>query len=144
MVQEGKAVILVTHALHLLEYTDYVYTLDDGHIAEHGTYKQLIANNGEFARLDREFSGRELQPQAEQRPDIRPEAAAVEEFSTQTPCLNAAGSGKLEGRLIVQERRATGSVPWTGEYRETIITVTVLLTRFFSKCTLVTCELERD
>ena len=30
--------ILVTHALHILDKTDYIYVMDNGVIAEHGTY----------------------------------------------------------------------------------------------------------
>ncbi|KAJ7872415.1 P-loop containing nucleoside triphosphate hydrolase protein [Mycena leptocephala] len=57
LVVQGKTVLLVTHALHFLAQCDYIYTLDGGHIAEAGTYPELIARGGEFARLDREFGG---------------------------------------------------------------------------------------
>ncbi len=30
--------ILVTHALHILDKTDYIYVIDDGKIVEEGTY----------------------------------------------------------------------------------------------------------
>jgi len=30
--------ILVTHALHVLDKTDYIYVMDNGVIVEHGTY----------------------------------------------------------------------------------------------------------
>ena len=30
--------ILVTHALHVLDKTDYIYVMDDGVITEEGTY----------------------------------------------------------------------------------------------------------
>ncbi|KAJ7865931.1 P-loop containing nucleoside triphosphate hydrolase protein [Mycena leptocephala] len=36
---------------------DYIYTLDGGRIGEAGTYPELIARGGEFARLDRKFWG---------------------------------------------------------------------------------------
>jgi hypothetical protein len=47
----------VTHALPFLAQCDYIYTLDGGRIAEAGTYPELIACGGEFARLDRKFWG---------------------------------------------------------------------------------------
>ncbi|KAJ7114420.1 hypothetical protein C8R44DRAFT_740559 [Mycena epipterygia] len=53
----SKTVILVTHALHFLSQCDYIYTLAAGHIAEAGTYPELIVRGDEFARLDREFGG---------------------------------------------------------------------------------------
>jgi hypothetical protein len=45
--------------LHFLTRCDYIYTLDGGRIAEAGTYPELIARGGEFARLGREFWGAE-------------------------------------------------------------------------------------
>ncbi|KAJ7841445.1 P-loop containing nucleoside triphosphate hydrolase protein [Mycena leptocephala] len=50
LVMQGTTVLLVTHA-----QCDYIYTLDGGRIAGAGTYPELIARGGEFARLDREF-----------------------------------------------------------------------------------------
>lgn len=34
----GRTRILVTHGLHLLDRTDYIYVMDNGVIVEHGTY----------------------------------------------------------------------------------------------------------
>jgi ABC-type multidrug transport system fused ATPase/permease subunit len=51
----GKTRVLVTHALHFLPYVDNIILMDDGRIAEQGTYNELKAANGEFARLIREF-----------------------------------------------------------------------------------------
>ena len=34
----GRTRILVTHALHVLDKTDYIYVMDNGVIVEHGTY----------------------------------------------------------------------------------------------------------
>ncbi|RDB26210.1 Multidrug resistance-associated protein 1 [Hypsizygus marmoreus] len=109
----GKSVILVTHALHFLSQCDYIYTLRDGVIAEHGTYNQLISNNGEFARLDKEFGGNE----SHQVADKTAQSAAANtidevklesnEASGQLSAVN-----KLNGKLIVKERRSTGSVSW--------------------------------
>jgi ATP-binding cassette subfamily C (CFTR/MRP) protein 1 len=33
-----KTRILITHALHVLDKVDYVYVMDNGKIAEHGTF----------------------------------------------------------------------------------------------------------
>ena len=53
----GVTVILVTHALHFLSQVDYIFTMNNGMIGEHGTYQQLVANGSNFARLDKEFGG---------------------------------------------------------------------------------------
>ena len=34
----GKTRILVTHALHVLDKTDYIYVMDNGSIVEEGTF----------------------------------------------------------------------------------------------------------
>ncbi|KAJ1554992.1 hypothetical protein HK096_010528 [Nowakowskiella sp. JEL0078] len=43
--------ILVTHQLHFLPQCDRVIVLKDGFIAEQGTYQQLIAAGGDFAKM---------------------------------------------------------------------------------------------
>ncbi|KIK55762.1 hypothetical protein GYMLUDRAFT_831145 [Collybiopsis luxurians FD-317 M1] len=109
LVAEGRTVILVTHALHFLSSCDYIYTMDGGRIAEHGTYANLIARNGEFARLDKEFGGSELN--SEIRTQLV-DAATVEAMKSKTDRIarKGAGAGKLEGKLMVKEKRTTGSL----------------------------------
>ncbi|KAJ7259774.1 ABC protein [Mycena rebaudengoi] len=108
LVQKGKTVILVTHALHFLSQCHYIYTLNDGRIAEHGTYQELIDKKGEFARLDREFGGGEAEAEAED-----PQTSAVITVAeVKTKSERAAGTGKIEGKLIVKEQRTTGGVSW--------------------------------
>lgn len=52
----GKTRILVTHALHFLPFVDNIIVLDNGHISEVGSYKDLVSRpNGSFARLISEF-----------------------------------------------------------------------------------------
>ncbi|KAF9490797.1 ABC protein [Pleurotus eryngii] len=113
---KGKAVILVTHALHFLPYCDHIYTMESGNIAEHGTYQELIAKNGEFARLDKEFGGGHEETQEE---DITSQTPTIVDASEEAKSKSArvekqgAGTGKLEGRLMVNEKRTTGSVSWS-------------------------------
>jgi ATP-binding cassette, subfamily C (CFTR/MRP), member 1 len=119
----GKTAILVTHALHFLSQCDYVYTIDHGRIVEAGTYAELITADGEFARLDRQFGGAAAQEEEEEKEEEavennaakfheRDELAVAKEKSNMRA---GAGTGKLEGRLIVSEKRTTGSVSWGGE-----------------------------
>ncbi|KAF5390738.1 hypothetical protein D9757_004569 [Collybiopsis confluens] len=106
LVAEGRTVILVTHALHFLSDCDYIYTMDSGRFAAHGTYPDLIAQNGEFARLDKEFGGNE--PSAETRTQLV-DAAAVKAMKSKTDRASrkGAGVGKLEGKLMVKEKQTT-------------------------------------
>lgn len=48
--------ILVTHAIHLVPKCDYIITMHEGEIAERGTFEELKAANGPFARLMHEFA----------------------------------------------------------------------------------------
>lgn len=109
----------MTHALHFLPYCDYIYTLESGNIAEHGTYQELISKNGEFARLDKEFGGGHEETQEE---DITSQTPTIVDASEEAKSKSAriekrgAGTGKLEGRLMVNEKRTTGSVSWSGTF----------------------------
>lgn len=40
---------MVTHSVTFLPEVDYIYVLRGGEIIERGTYKQLLAEKGEFA-----------------------------------------------------------------------------------------------
>ncbi|EPS96092.1 hypothetical protein FOMPIDRAFT_101769 [Fomitopsis schrenkii] len=122
----GKTVILVTHALHFLDQCDYIYTIKNGRIEEQGTFDKLMQNGKEFSRLMQEFGGsgtqqeeEDIEEQAIEEPRGKPvktinEAKIREDAAKRA----AAGTGKLEGRLIVPEKRTTGSVSWGiyGEY----------------------------
>lgn len=105
--------ILVTHALHFLSNCDYIYTMAGGRIAEHGSYNDLIGHNGEFARLDREFGGND--PNAETKTQLVG-AADIDAMKSKTDraARKGAGVGKLGGKLMVKEKRTTGSLTWAG------------------------------
>lgn len=47
----SKTRILVTHQLQLLPKVDYIIYMEDGKIAEQGTYEQLMRSNRRFAKL---------------------------------------------------------------------------------------------
>ena len=47
--------LLVTHALHFLPRVDYIYFIVGGCITERGTFDEMMANRGNFARTFDEF-----------------------------------------------------------------------------------------
>ncbi|KAF9111885.1 hypothetical protein BGX27_004328 [Mortierella sp. AM989] len=49
--------IIATHQLHILPDTDYVICMRNGVIAEEGTFKDLIAKNGDFCALMAQYGG---------------------------------------------------------------------------------------
>ncbi|KAH9945256.1 P-loop containing nucleoside triphosphate hydrolase protein [Epithele typhae] len=64
--EPGKTRVLVTHALHFLPQVDYVYTVAEGRIAEHGTYAELMAAEGHFAQFVHEFGNKESEEEEEE------------------------------------------------------------------------------
>jgi ABC-type multidrug transport system ATPase subunit len=119
LVARGKAVLLVTHALHFLSQCDYIYTLNNGCITEVGTYPELIARGGEFARLDREFGGAEAKEgegegEGDESGEKAPQVQVVSVEDAKARSKGAAGTGKIEGKLIIKEKRTTGGVAWSG------------------------------
>ncbi|KAI0694596.1 ABC protein [Cytidiella melzeri] len=116
----GKTVILVTHALHFLSQCDFVYTVDNGRIASQGKYEDLVRSDEAFAKLMKEFGGEEkhaedVEEEEEAMEQKAPAQASLEEAKSKSESKQkrlGAGSGKLEGRLIVSEKRTTGSVSW--------------------------------
>ncbi|WVQ72250.1 hypothetical protein IAR50_001799 [Cryptococcus sp. DSM 104548] len=117
---QGKTVALVTHALHLLPQVDHIYAIRQGRIVEQGTYTELIASQGLVEKLMTEFGGLggagEEEHAAEEEDTLEEDskkAGQVKEASDDLKDAGkgkAAGTGKLEGRLMVSEVRKTGSV----------------------------------
>ncbi|KAG8987811.1 hypothetical protein FRB90_003131 [Tulasnella sp. 427] len=119
----GKTVILVTHALHFLHHVDYIYNIVDGVIVEQGTYDELSNNGQAFSRLLQEFSGKQQKQDEEIEDDKvetvkRDQKQVLNEVRQKLDLKNlgkAAGTGKVEGRLLKAEKRSTGSIDKKGE-----------------------------
>ncbi|KAG0701997.1 ABC protein [Suillus ampliporus] len=112
----GVTVILVTHAIHFLSQVDYIYTMNNGVITESGTYDELISRGGDFARLDMEFGGHASEGKDDdQAKEVTPQTGVTIEdvkLKSDRTREKATGIGKLEGRLMVKEKRSTGSLSW--------------------------------
>ncbi|CAG8727944.1 8123_t:CDS:2, partial [Racocetra persica] len=57
-----KTRVLVTHHLHYLPHVDYIICMEDGEIAEQGTYEELMKDGKAFAKLIAEYgeAGKQL------------------------------------------------------------------------------------
>jgi len=122
---QGKSILLVTHALHFVPSADYVYTIEDGRIAEEGTYDDLIESKGAFSELMKEFGGdnatEEDEPldndkEAQEKRDVDVPGAGKGTYKVSQAIGKAAGTGKIEGRLIQSEKRTVGSISTSGEF----------------------------
>lgn len=109
MKDRGVTVILVTHALHFLSQVDYIFTMNNGTISEHGTYQQLVANGSDFARLDKEFGGasdekvaedltEDMAEEAHQRSTVDKEILPLKSVHIEEE-RRGAGTGKKEGHV---------------------------------------------
>lgn len=98
----GKTRVLVTHALHFLPQVDYIYTILDGKIAERGTYSELIAKEGAFARFVREFGAKEEKEEKEE--------AGVEEVAEDEKKEKKSKKATAGPALMQAEERNTGAV----------------------------------
>jgi len=117
--------------LHLVSRVDYIYTISEGQIAEQGTYIDLMSKDGPFARLLKEFGGEqdgkqegtvdeEIQDADTKAQAKRDEAAETDggkrRFLASKAIGKAAGTGKVEGRLIRSEKRTVGSLSKEGAF----------------------------
>ncbi|TFY56998.1 hypothetical protein EVG20_g8713 [Dentipellis fragilis] len=99
----GKTRLLVTHALHFLPQVDYIYTLVDGHIAERGTYAELMANDGAFAAFINEFVSKDSKEEKE-------EEVTEEEEAEEAKKLEKRKNAVAGAQLMQAEERNVGAV----------------------------------
>jgi len=93
--------------------------MNNGIIMENGTYDELISRGGVFARLDLEFGGHASDGKdGNQTEEVNTAQTGVTiedaKLKSAKVIEKATGSGKLEGRLMVKEKRSTGSLSWEG------------------------------
>ncbi|KAF9061129.1 P-loop containing nucleoside triphosphate hydrolase protein [Rhodocollybia butyracea] len=93
--------VLVTHALHILDKTDYIYIVEDGRIKEEGTYQNLVESSEAFAEL--------IKTHGQQ---------TTAKSLTEIPRIELDIKKLVEDPLIQAEERNTGSVSWVtyGKY----------------------------
>ncbi|KAJ3481401.1 hypothetical protein NLI96_g7684 [Meripilus lineatus] len=96
----GKTRVLATHALFVLDKTDFIYVMENGKIAEQGTYKELKEHSVLFSQIMNEYGSPETT-----------EKGAVEEAKVQ----ESSGGEEVKQQkaqigLMQDEERLTGSV----------------------------------
>ncbi|KAG5645528.1 hypothetical protein DXG03_005803 [Asterophora parasitica] len=109
----GKTRILVTHALHFLPQVDYIYTLVEGRINEHGTYAELMSANGEFAKFVTEFgASEEDEEKANEQEEDEEKAVASGEGKSADEKGDPLKKAVVGAALMQAEERNTGSIAW--------------------------------
>ncbi|KAG8854719.1 hypothetical protein FRB96_007404 [Tulasnella sp. 330] len=88
--------IMVTHAMHVVPYSDYVYLMDDGKIIEHGTYEK-----GPFCHLIESVTN-------DRSGKAKSSKAVVTEQTDKKTDINKADEGNAG--MMQAEERNTGAV----------------------------------
>ncbi|KAG6813846.1 hypothetical protein H0H92_006790 [Tricholoma furcatifolium] len=94
--------ILVTHALHVLDKTDYIYVMDEGVIVEQGTYGELMKGASTFANLMEEYGS--LQSHGGKLGQVKLPPTIAD--------LDQTAKKEVEAALMQEEERNTGAVKW--------------------------------
>ncbi|KAI8873555.1 P-loop containing nucleoside triphosphate hydrolase protein [Ramicandelaber brevisporus] len=116
---QNKTRLLVTHQLHFAKEADRIVYLENGRIAEDGTYDDLMSKNGAFAAAMREHSGDGNDTDADsiEASGTAPSAVDKREQEQQHEQQTTAAADGLskdgdneKGKLMVSEERETGAV----------------------------------
>lgn len=105
---EGKTRIFVTHSFHLISQATRIIVLKEGSIVEEGSYKELIANKGEFSRLQSGSTAESLalKVSAEEKTTLE---LQKKEMLSRTISLSMIG--KINKNL--GETKAVGGISWS-------------------------------
>lgn len=113
---KDKTVILVTHALQYLAHADNVIVMENGRIAEQGSFDALLNSNSAFSRFAHEYGVVNTVAQTDEKAQLDDADEVMDEGTakTKTEEINpemAAGKKYGSSRPLVQkEEQATGSI----------------------------------
>jgi ABC-type multidrug transport system fused ATPase/permease subunit len=61
--RQGRTALVIAHRLSTVRHADHIVVLDQGRVAQQGTWEELAVNPGIFARLLRFTEGPETKPE---------------------------------------------------------------------------------
>ncbi|KAJ3314895.1 hypothetical protein HDV04_005316 [Boothiomyces sp. JEL0838] len=97
----GKTVLLATHQLQYMQQVDHIIVLDQGKVAESGSYEDLMGKNGVFSSLMAQFHTE----------DDASAASTVQETAELDAPLDKKPENVVE--FVKKEKKETGNIPWS-------------------------------
>ncbi|KAJ3255369.1 hypothetical protein HK103_006288 [Boothiomyces macroporosus] len=97
----GKTVLLATHQLQYMQQVDHIIVLDQGKVAESGSYEDLMGKNGVFSSLMAQFHTE----------DDASAASTVRETAELDAPLDKKPENVAE--FVKKEKKETGNIPWS-------------------------------
>ncbi|WFD31665.1 hypothetical protein MSPP1_002704 [Malassezia sp. CBS 17886] len=104
---EGRAVILVTHAIQYLPQADKVVAMDDGAVEEVGTYDELMRAGGNFAQAMANYG---LLRESGAQKDADELAEVAEDEQVRMRGTDRAALSRAGGKTMEDEEQNTDSV----------------------------------
>ncbi|KLO13407.1 multidrug resistance-associated ABC transporter [Schizopora paradoxa] len=111
----GKTRVLVTHALHVLAQTDYIYVMENGVIAEQGTFQTLMKDGKAFSQLIEEYGAEEEEEKEDEmqlEKEKSPKGKSSASSSTEDVDKGVKAAARVAAKpLMSEEERNRGAVP---------------------------------
>ncbi|KAI5476304.1 ABC transporter [Pseudohyphozyma bogoriensis] len=110
----NKTRILATHAIHLMPAANRILCLENGKIVEQGTYAELVAANGTFARLAAEYGRAEAEKEKEEKEKL--ERERLEKMGSEEKVESGASSTtdetavKEEAVVLTRKKKESGQM----------------------------------
>ncbi|KAF9368100.1 Canalicular multispecific organic anion transporter 1, partial [Podila verticillata] len=116
----NKTRILVTHGIHHLEHVDQIVVFKDGSISETGHYDELMAANGAFHQLIKDYSvGQKKKARHDKdRSKVGDESDSEDSstrntiVATEEAAVKKDDDGDANGELVSDEKMVDGKVGW--------------------------------
>ena len=109
--KSGKTVVLVTHAIQYLPQCDSVIVMDAGHIAEVGTYEELMSLDGKLTALVETFETESGTPRSQEKTGKGEGGEGGGKEDPNDEEMNKEEKGKKDdGELVEEETRDEGRV----------------------------------